>query len=93
MPTEDDRDTMDDATELIDAFLTEMRQRYRDEIDSVTLPDGTRDYVRQRVAAADVDTLLFMLKLGYLMGLQTGFAAGRSGASEPPKDTPGPIQA
>lgn len=84
---------MDDATKLIDTFLTEMRRRYRDEIDAVSLPRGTDEYVRQRVAVDDVETLLFMLKLGYLMGLQTGFAAGQAGESEPPRGGPGPIQA
>lgn len=84
---------MDDATKLIEAFLNEMRTRYADEVGSMTLPDGTEDYVRERVAAGDHETLLFMLKLGYLMGLQTGFAAGQAGASEPPRDGPGPIQA
>jgi hypothetical protein len=84
---------MDDATKLIDSFLAEMRRRYRDEIESVTLPDGTLEYVRQRVQAEDVETLLFMLKLGYLMGLQTGFAAGQAGDAEPPRSGPGPIQA
>jgi len=86
-------DTMDDATKLIDTFLAEMRRRYRDEIESVALPDGTREYVRARVQDGDLDTLLFMLKLGYLMGLQTGFAAGRAGDAEPPRSGPGPIQA
>jgi hypothetical protein len=84
---------MDDPTKLIDTFLAEMRRRYHDEIDAVTLPEGTVDYVRGLVEAADVDTLVFMLKLGYLMGLQTGFAAGQAGDAEPPRDSPGPIQA
>ncbi len=84
---------MDDSANLIDAFLAEMRRRYHDEIDAVTLPDGTLDYVAALVEAKDVETLLFMLKLGYLMGLQTGFAAGQAGDAEPPRDSPGPIQA
>ncbi len=83
----------EDATTLIEAFLNEMRTRYSEEIDAIALPEGTIDYVRQRVAADDHETLLFMLKLGYLMGLQTGFAAGQAGASEPPRGGPGPIQA
>jgi len=83
----------DDATKLIEAFLNEMRTRYADEIGAIALPEGTAEYVRARVAEGDHDTLLFMLKLGYLMGLQTGFAAGQAGASEPPRGGPGPIQA
>jgi hypothetical protein len=84
---------MDDATRLIDTFLSEMRRRYHDEIEAVTLPEGTLDYVRGLVAKGDVETLLFMLKLGYLMGLQTGFAAGQAGDAAPPTDGPGPMQA
>jgi hypothetical protein len=84
---------MDEATRLIEAFLSEMRSRYQEEIDAIALPDGTVEYVRQRVAEGDHATLLFMLKLGYLMGLQTGFAAGQAGATEPPRGGPGPIQA
>lgn len=65
--------------DIIEAFLQEMRDNHKEEIDSVSLPDGTADYVRRRMESGDVDTLLFMLRLGYLMGLQTGFAAGQSG--------------
>ena len=83
---------MNDEQRLIQAFLDEMRRRYADEVDAVGLPDGTLDYVRSRVAAGDAETLLFMLKLGWLMGLQTGFAAGRNGDEMPPSG-PGPIQA
>lgn len=83
---------MNDEQRLIQAFLDEMRRRYADEVDAVGLPDGTLDYVRSRVAEGDAETLLFMLKLGWLMGLQTGFAAGRNGDEVPPSG-PGPIQA
>lgn len=76
---------------LIQNFLEEMRRRYADEVDAVGLPDGTLEYVKSRVTAGDSDTLLFMLKLGWLMGLQTGFAAGRAGDDMP--RGPGPIQA
>lgn len=83
---------MDNHAEMIRAFLDEMRRRYAQEIDAVGLPEGTMAYIEQRVAAGDADTLLFMLKLGWLMGLQTGFAAGRAG-DEMPSGGPGPIQA
>lgn len=80
--------------EMIEAFLREMRENHQDEIDSVTLPEGTEEYVRGRIEAGDVDTLLFMLRLGYLMGLQTGFAAGESGEEFTTTiSVPGPLQA
>ncbi|MEJ2668443.1 MAG: hypothetical protein P8Z81_15335 [Deinococcales bacterium] len=82
------------SKETIRAFLEEMRKRYQKEIDAVSLPDGTDEYVADRVAQDDRDTLMFMLKLGYLMGLQTGFAAGRGGEDAPSgPDLPGPLQA
>lgn len=80
--------------DIIEAFLQEMRENHKDEIDSVSLPDGTADYVRQKMEAGDVDTLLFMLRLGYLMGLQTGFAAGKGGEDfESGLSGSGPLQA
>lgn len=79
---------------MIEAFLREMKERYQEHIDAVDLPDGTREYVAEMAAAGDHDTLLFMLKLGYLMGLQTGFAAAASGESGPvPPSARGPLQA
>ena len=83
------------SRDMIAAFLAEMRSRYSDEIESVNLPEGTREYIAERMERGEVETLEFMLKLGYLMGLQTGFAAAQAGASEPPStsNTPGPIQA
>ena len=82
------------SKETIRAFLEQMRESYQEEIDAVALPEGTDAYVEERVAADDRDTLLFMLKLGYLMGLQTGFAAGRNGDDQPSgPDLQGPLQA
>lgn len=83
---------MDDDRQLIQSFLEEMRRRYAQEIDAVALPDGTMDYVRERIEAGDADTLMFMLKLGWIMGLQAGFSAGRAGDENLPRG-PGPIQA
>lgn len=82
------------SKDAIRAFLEQMRASYQEQIDAVALPEGTEAYVEERMAAADRDTLLFMLKLGYLMGLQTGFAAGREGSDQPASpDVPGPLQA
>ena len=82
------------SKETIRTFLEQMRASYQEEIDAVMLPDGTAAYVEERIAADDRDTLLFMLKLGYLMGLQTGFAAGRNGDDPPSEsDLSGPLQA
>lgn len=80
--------------DTIRAFLEEMREHYETEIDAISLPDGTDEYVAERVAQDDAGTLLFMLKLGYLMGLQTGYAAGQNGDDQPSgSDVPGPLEA
>ena len=82
------------SKETIRAFLEQMRDSYQEEIDAVMLPEGTDAYVEERIAADDRDTVLFMLKLGYLMGLQTGFTAGRNGDDQPSgPDLEGPLQA
>lgn len=79
---------------MIQAFLNEMKERYAEQIDAVDLPEGTREYVEEIASSGDLDTLLFMLKLGYLMGLQTGFAAAASGETGPvPPNARGPLQA
>lgn len=80
------------SRQMIEAFLREMRERHQKEIDSVTLPEGTLEYLEGRVAEGDTETLLFMLKLGYLMGLQTGFAAARGVEVEPTAPV-GPLKA
>jgi len=82
------------SKEMIQAFMREMRERHQDEINSVALPEGTEEYVLERIRAGDYDTLLFMLKLGYLMGLQTGFTAGQEGEEQSTVElVPGPLQA
>ena len=58
----------------IRAFLEAMRRRHSAQVDNVELPEGTTEYVESLMAEGDTETLLFVLKLSYLMGLQTGFA-------------------
>lgn len=55
-------------------FLETMRERHQEQIDNVELPEGTREYLQSLVDAGDTEKLMFVLKLSYLMGLQTGFA-------------------
>jgi hypothetical protein len=85
---------MSKERDLIAEFIRQMRERHEGEIEGVQFPEGTREYVLERVRAGDADTLLFMLKLGYLMGLQTGFAARQAGEASPPRGSPwGPLEA
>lgn len=84
---------------MIEQFLEEMRERHGDDIRGIALPDGTRDYVRERAQQGDVDTLMFMLQLAYLMGLQTGYVVGDLEDDDQDDDdraappTSGPLQA
>lgn len=79
---------------MIERFLKEMRERHAAQIDAVALPDGTAEFISDLVAANDAETLVFMIKLSYLMGLQTGFSAALAGATAPePEPGRGPLQA
>lgn len=80
--------------ELIERFINEMRERYAEQIAAVSLPDGTAEYLALLMERGDPEALEFLLKLSYLMGLQTGFAAANAGASAPePEPGHGPLQA
>ena len=81
------------SKEDIRAFLEEMAERHDEDIADVELPEGTREYVLERIAQGDADTIMFMLKLGYLMGLQTGYAVADADEDEVQSVPRGPIQA
>jgi len=63
------------SKELIAAFIRQVRQRHGAEIDAINIPEGVEAFMRERLEAGDLDTLVFMLKLSHMMGLQTGYAA------------------
>ena len=82
------------SKDALAAFLHEMRTQHAERIDAMELPDGTHAFLRECAENGDVETLAFLLKLGYLMGLQHGYAAGRAGDAEPDGSGPsGPLQA
>lgn len=82
------------SRDIIEAFLEEMKKRHQDEIDAIQLPDGTQEFLQERIRNNDLDTLTFMLKLAYLMGLQTGYAVNQGDDEGSPPATPrGPLQA
>ena len=51
--------------------------------------------MEERIKEGDLETILFMMKLGYIMGLQTGVAVEREGQDAKPttRRTFGPMQA
>ncbi len=78
----------------IRAFLDAMRERHREQIDNVELPDGTFEYIQSLVDTGDTETMMFIIKLSYLMGLQTGFAVAQDSGDAPDlPDTTGPLKA
>ena len=77
-------------SEIIETFLAQMREQHADEISAVELPEGTDAYIAERVERGDTETLTFMLKLAYLMGLHAGYAAQQEELSGTPS---GPLQA
>lgn len=96
-PTDDPKTVPDEDKahrDAIAAFIREMRNRHSDEVGGIDLPAGTSAYVAELVQTGDSDTLMFMLKLGYLMGLQTGFAAQQVEDAAPPSSGSwGPLEA
>ena len=77
-------------SEIIETFLAQMREQHADEISAVELPEGADAYIAERVEGGDTQTLTFMLKLAYLMGLHAGYAAQQE---EPSGSPSGPLQA
>lgn len=73
---------MTEDSEMIAAFVRQMREEHAGELEGITLPEGTLEYVRQRVVAGDADTVVAMLKIGYLMGLQTGVSVSQDPVSQ-----------
>lgn len=82
-----------DEKEIIAKFIEQMREYHAADVNAIDLPPGMNEYVAERIEQGDAETLLFMLKLGYIMGLQTGVAASQGGQSPQGKTPWGPIQA
>lgn len=80
--------------EMIAKFVQEMREKHAEQVEAVALPEGTAAYLEVLLKEHDLETVEFLLKLSYLMGLQTGFAAAVGGARGPePEPGRGPLQA
>jgi hypothetical protein len=82
-----------DEKDMIAKFIEQMRENHASDVNAIDLPPGMNEYVTERIEQGDSETLLFMLKLGYIMGLQTGVAASQTGQQAPSKTPWGPIEA
>lgn len=85
----------DKEKEAIAMFIRQMKENHAGDVAAIDLPPGMNEYVAERIREGDLETILFMLKLGYIMGLQTGVAVEREGqdSSKPTRRTFGPMQA
>ncbi|MGL4609351.1 MAG: hypothetical protein ACRCYY_06650 [Trueperaceae bacterium] len=83
------------AKEAIAVFIHQMKTNHAEEVAGIDLPPGMNEYVEDRIREGDLETILFMMKLGYIMGLQTGVAVGQEEESgkQPTRRTFGPMQA
>jgi hypothetical protein len=81
------------SKEMIENFLAQMRESRSEEIEAIELPEGSEAYIAERVAAGDTETLTFMLKLSYLMGLHTGYAAQQVEDTPQTARATGPLEA
>jgi hypothetical protein len=88
---------MDDKQkEAIAIFIRQMKDNHAKEVAAIDLPPGMNDYVQERILEGDLETIVFMMKLGYIMGLQTGVAVGQEEQEQngkPIRRTFGPMQA
>jgi len=73
------------SKDLIGAFIRQVREQHGAQIDAINLPEGVEAFIRECLETGDQDTLVFMLKLSHMMGLQTGYAA-RAAEEALPKD-------
>jgi hypothetical protein len=71
-----------------EAAFAQMRAQYEESLREMPLPPGAEEHLRERVAAGDSETLLFMLKLAWVFGAQNGYASAQAAqrqAANPPK--------
>jgi hypothetical protein len=85
----------DKEKETIAMFIRQMKENHAKDVAGIDLPPGMNEYVEERIREGDLETIVFMMKLGYIMGLQTGVAVEREGqdADKPTRRTFGPMQA
>jgi hypothetical protein len=55
-----------------DRFLEQMKQQYASQLSQMPLPEGVPEHVRALIEQGDVDSVLFLLKLSWVLGAQAG---------------------
>ena len=55
-----------------------MKEQHGELLKDMPLPEGVEDYLRDRIKLGDLETVIFMQKLAWVFGVQTGQAAAQS---------------
>ena len=79
--------------EMITEFVDQMYEDNQQQIESVAMPEGTQEYLQELLDNKELDKVLFVLKLSYIMGMQTGYAAKELEGKLPHIPSQGPLQA
>jgi hypothetical protein len=59
----------------VEEFVRQMKEQHGESLKDMPLPEGVEDYLRDRIKLGDLETVIFMQKLAWVFGVQTGQAA------------------
>ena len=62
----------------VEEFVRQMKEQHGESLKGMPLPEGVEDYLRDRIKLGDLETVIFMQKLAWVFGVQTGQAAAQS---------------
>jgi hypothetical protein len=62
----------------VEEFVRQMKEQHGESLRDMPLPEGVEDYLRDRIKLGDLETVIFMQKLAWVFGVQTGQAAAQS---------------
>jgi hypothetical protein len=62
----------------VEEFIRQMKEQHGESLKDMPLPEGVEDYLRDRIKLGDLETVIFMQKLAWVFGVQTGQAAAQS---------------
>ena len=62
----------------VEEFVRQMKEQHGESLKDMPLPEGVEDYLRDRIKLGDLETVIFMQKLAWVFGVQTGQAAAQS---------------
>jgi hypothetical protein len=62
----------------VEEFVRQMKEQHGESLKDMPLPEGVEDYLRDRIKLGDLETVIFMQKLAWVFGVQTGQAAAQA---------------